>query len=119
MKDLIAHFMLWEQWVLDRCEQLMQSGKISDERDTRPTDEMNQLHYERNQFRPLAEVRHEERAVFTHILGMVQAFNEEALFAPDKYEFAPGIALADEIENETVGHYRAHSAAIANFSGNE
>ena len=112
--------MLWEQWVLDRCEQLMQSGKISpDERDTRPTDEMNQLHYERNQLRPLDEVRHEERAVFTRILDMVQAFNEEALFALDKYEFPPGIALADEIENETVGHYRAHSAALASLRGSE
>ncbi len=45
VKDLIAHFLLWEQWILDRCSQLVKVGNvIADDRDTRSTDDMNRLH---------------------------------------------------------------------------
>jgi hypothetical protein len=117
---LIAHFMLWEQWVLDRGEQLMQVGQVSgDERDTRSTNEMNRLHYERYRRSPLDQVRREERQVFAAIIDLIQVFDEHALFDPNRYQFAPGIALADEIANETTGHYRAHRDALTKFIRSE
>jgi hypothetical protein len=117
VKDLIAHFMLWEEWILDRCEQLRQTGEVAvDERDTLPTDEMNQLHHERHRLRPWEDIRHEEREVYARILALIQAFDDDQLFEPKHYAFASGQPLSAEIKNETVGHYRAHQAALAEFA---
>jgi hypothetical protein len=110
VKDLIAHFMLWEGWILDKCQQLLLTGTVTlDERDTRPTDEMNALHYEANLERSVDDIRYQERAIFEEILGVVEAFDEQQLFEPNHYSFPRGFALADEIKNETYRHYRAHS----------
>jgi len=117
VKDLIAQFLLWEQWVLDRCSQLMKVRQvIANERDTRCTNEMNRLHFERYRPLPLDQVRNEERRVFAALIDLIQAFDEDALFASGRYEFASGGALADEIANETVRHYQVHRETLTSFA---
>jgi hypothetical protein len=117
VKDLLAHLLLWEKWVLDRATELRLAGQVStDERDTRPTDEMNAIHYERYRSTSLADIRGEERRVFEAIVKLVEEFDEEALFTPDHFDFAPGIALSQEIANETIGHFRAHRDELAAFA---
>ncbi len=65
---------------------------------------------------PLEQVLSEERRVFAALLDLIQAFDEDALFASGRYEFASGAALADEITNETVGHYQVHREALISFA---
>ena len=116
VKDLIAHFLLWERWILDRGEELLHAGQVTeDERDTRPTDEMNDLHFLRYQHVSYEDVCAEEDRIFGALLKLVGDFDEAALFDPARFDFSPGVALADEVWNETVGHYRSHRDDLAAF----
>ncbi len=111
IKDLIAHIGFWEQLTARRFGALLRGVNPPD--DALTLDELNAQVYAQNQHKPLAEVRLEEQAAYDQLLLLVENSTDDDLFNPQRFAWTEGKPFAEEIENNTYGHYAEHQADYA------
>ena len=108
IKDLIAHLGFWEQHTALRFGALLRGVEPPDEALT--LDELNAQVFAQNRYKPLAEVRLEERAAYEQLLALVENAVDDDLFDPQRFAWTEGKPFAEWIENNTYGHYEEHQA---------
>lgn len=111
IKDLIAHLGFWEQDTALRFGALLRGAEPPDEGLT--LDELNARVYAQNRHKPLAEVRLEEQAAYEQLLLLVENALDDDLFNPQRFAWTEGRPFADEVVNNTYGHYEQHQADYA------
>ena len=99
-KDVVAHLSAWRQRSLDRLE----ASSRSESSPAPPwpialetVDEINEWIYEANRDRSLNDVLTESRELFDRMGAIVQAFPEEDLSEPARFEWMDGQAIGPAI----------------------
>ncbi len=115
VKDNIAHLAAWQDYLLSHLEGLL-AGKEPPEfmPGSITEDEENELIYQQNKNRPLAEVLAAYRASYQRVYTTVQALSEEALNAPLPWR-ANGNPVWLFIAGNTYGHYQEHGTIIRDW----
>jgi hypothetical protein len=127
IKDVIAHIMSYEQYILDRLRETLQ-GEVYIPSETPEAlaaylnqygypdfgspllddDEPNAWVIQRYKAEPLETVITKERQVYADLLKVIQELPEQA-FAEGQY--------AERIESNTTEHYQHHANDIRNWLG--
>ena len=107
IKDIIAHLTWHERQMLGV---LQARALVGSPWWDLPLDQRNQLIYEENLARPLAEIRQEAGQVYEALLKAIEALDEADLRDPARFanmppEWKPWELLADN----TYEHYQAHT----------
>ncbi len=108
LKDLIAHIGFWEQHTATLFSALLRGVSPPDE--GLALDELNARVYAQNRDKPLAEVRLQEHAAYEQLLLLVKNAMHDELFNSQRFVWTEGKPFAEEIENNTYGHYEQHEA---------
>jgi hypothetical protein len=117
VKDIIVHLSYHERWIADRLhEGLRGESYVPNELDTLPFDERNEIVFQRNRDRPLADVLEESRQAFQRLLEGVEAHSEEFLLEPQQFEGAPGpITIWKFLRGDVYEHYGLHAPSIRSW----
>ncbi len=116
VKDILAHLSAWEKYLLDRLSYVMTGQKpqypvmtsIAD------VDCFNAQVYQDNKHRPLSSVVIEFRNLYSGIMTVLQALDEDLLVQPYTYDWTDdGINLKQLIQANTSEHFREHCEAIS------
>lgn len=114
VKDLVVHLTYYERWYADRLhERLRGEAYQYTEADTLPFNERNEIVFQQNRDRPLAEVLADSRQAFERLLVGVQAHAEAFLIEPQQLEGVPQpITLWKMLQGDVYEHYGEHIPTI-------
>ena len=117
VKDLIAHLTYFERWIADRLHENLH-GQIYTPQpiDTMEDDERNEIIYQQNRNRPLAEIRAESRQAFQSLMEGVRAHSEAFLVEPQQFEGVPfPVVIWHLLRGNVYDHYGQHIPSIKNW----
>jgi hypothetical protein len=107
-RDVVAHIEWWEGHSAGATEALL-AGREPYSRDAPfDLDGQNARTLEENRGRTAADVRAGEAAAWTRLRGLLETAVESDLFAPDRFTWLGGEALADLIHSDTDDHWAEH-----------
>ncbi|MBN1994111.1 MAG: ClbS/DfsB family four-helix bundle protein [Anaerolineae bacterium] len=110
VKHLLAHLGWWEQWVaamyhtLSRGETPAYPPKL----DEVTLNQINARIFAESQNHSLAEAREQEAEAYQALVELVERAPAEDLFNPRRFAWTEGHFLAEEILDNSAGHYAEH-----------
>lgn len=113
-KDVLAHIMSWEQYMIEWVGALVAGGEPE-----RPfsgddwIDRVNERVFNEHRSVPLAEVREAFARSHQEALAMVAELEPEVLFEPERFHWLQGAPLWRMVAANTFWHYREHREQIA------
>ncbi len=116
VKDNIAHLTAWHDYLLNQLQGVIDGEKPPKFMPGLSEDEINEVFYQQNKDRPLAEVLADFRLTYQRILAAVQSISEEALNAPFPWRIN-GNAAWGLIAGNTYEHYEEHGNIIRRWLG--
>lgn len=120
VKDDLAHISAWEKVLLDRIEGVLtgQPLKYPPIMNNEDVELFNSRTYLENRERPLSSVLLEFRNLYTGLLTVLEALDEEALTRPVPWDWASDdLHLWHIIIANTSDHYREHRLEIERALG--
>lgn len=117
VKDIIAHLTTDERWIADRLHENLR-GEIYNPTatDAMSDDERNEIFYQQNRDRPLADILAESRQAFQSLLEGVQAHSEAFLIEPQQFEGVPEpITIWKLLRGNVYDHYGPHILSIKDW----
>jgi len=113
VKDVIAHLLFWEKRCLFYLK-AARDGYVKEDDVWRAdtVDALNARNYADQKNRPSLDVIDEERAVSQTLVRLIEATPPADLLEPDRFEWANGESLYDQIAGETYEHIRDHLEAL-------
>ena len=121
VKDLIAHVGFWERWVGGKISASLEgeestilgpfAGEIPAEAKDWDTDQLNAWAYERNRYRPVAEVVMEEQQIYRRLYTTLRGMRDEDLFTPGRFPWARERAV-EAVAGNTYDHWPEHIQSI-------
>src|SRR3712207_2783768 len=117
VKDIIAHLTYYERWIADRLrEQLRGESYVPTALDAMSDDARNDVIYQQNRNRPVADVLAESRQAFQDLLDGVEAHAEAFLIEPQQFEGAPQpITIWHLLRGDVYDHYGQHIPSIKHW----
>lgn len=111
VKDLIAHIVWWENFMIWRIEDKMSGG---DGQRSKSIDAYNVQIFEENKDRSLSDILNEFDTNLSKVLAFVETLSDEQINDPSV------ISISDEhllhyLEGDTFGHYDMHRDDLQNF----
>jgi len=118
VKDLIVHLNYYEQWYASRMEEVLRGERHTPtSMDRMHWDERNDLVYQQNRYRPLADVLAEAHHSFHRLLRAVEAQSEAFLTEPQTFEGAPGpVRIWEMLRGDVYDHYGLHIPSLEAWS---
>lgn len=112
VKDMVAHITWHEREMINVLQARALVGSALWEL---PLDPRNQIIFEDNQNRPLAEVQSEAQAVFQSLWQWLETLSEEELHDPGRFPgMPPDWKPWELLASNTYEHYDAHRAQLQN-----
>jgi len=105
VKDHTAHLVEWEKNTIRRLEQ--HGASIADEYGD-DDDATNEMFYQRNKDRPLAEVVADFHATREQLRTMIESLPDEAVTTSGYHAWLPKHPLTALLAGDTYGHYADH-----------
>ncbi len=114
VKDLIAHLTYFEKWLANRLhEHLHGQNYVMQPIDTMPDDERNEIIYQANRNRPLADILAESRLSYQRLLEGLRAHSEAFLIEPQQFEGIPfPVVIWHQLRGNIYDHYGQHIPSI-------
>jgi|SRR5690606_1283611 uncharacterized damage-inducible protein DinB len=114
VKDVIAHLTYHERWYADRLEEQLRGERYTPQPiDLMPFDERNEIVYQQNRDRSLADVLAESRLAFQRLIEGVEAHTEAFLTEPHEFEGAPGpVLIWQMLRGDVYNHYPQHIPSV-------
>lgn len=116
VKDNIAHLTAWHDYLLNQLQGVIDGEKPPKFMPGLSEDEINEVFYQQNKDRPLAEVLADFRLTYQRILAAVRSISEESLNAPFPWRIN-GNAAWGLIAGNTYEHYEEHGNIIRRWLG--
>jgi hypothetical protein len=114
-KDILAHLSAWEKYLLDRLGYLMtgQRPLYPVMTTMEDVDDFNARVYQENKDRPLTSIVIEFRNLYSGVMTVLEALDQELLYHPYDYDWPEdGINLLQLIRANTCDHFHEHCGAI-------
>jgi hypothetical protein len=115
VKDILAHLSAWEKYLLDRLGYVM-TGQPPLYPVMTSWDDVHRFNaqvYQQNKDRPLTSVVIEFRSLYSGVMSVVAALDDEQLHRPYSYDWPDdGLNLLQLIRANTCDHFREHCNAI-------
>ena len=108
VKDILAHLVAWEKLFLDWYSTGVQgcSPSITPVGMSQSSiDTLNQLIYEKNQWRSLEDILAEFQASYQEIVTVVESIPEEDMLVHGRFNWTGKLTLSDYIAGNTCNHY--------------
>lgn len=118
VKDIIAHINHFERWYADRLHETLR-GEVYEPTELdrmQDIDEQNQIIYEQNKNRPLAEVLTESKEGFQRLMEGVLAHPESFLLEPHDFGAPEPIVIWKNLRGDIYDHYAAHIPSIQQWA---
>ncbi|MBO0795446.1 MAG: ClbS/DfsB family four-helix bundle protein [Ktedonobacteraceae bacterium] len=113
VKDNLAHLIEWQKYMLDRLKARNAHIEATNHYPNMNEDEINELFYQRNKSRPLADVLAELQVLYEQILEAVEQTSEDVLNEPlTKTSEHLVWAL---VAGDTYEHYEEHGRIIRDW----
>jgi hypothetical protein len=114
VKDLIAHLIWWENFMIERVKDKLSGGEG---KRTESIDSLNARIFEENQDRNLADILSEFALNLSKIEALVANLNNEQINDTNVINIK-GEALLHYLIGDTFGHYDMHRDDLQNFVNN-
>jgi hypothetical protein len=112
VKDLVAHIVWWESFILERVTDLMDGAKSEP---AGQIDELNAKVYEQHKDSPLAEVLAAFDANWSKLRAFISSLSGEQINTPAYYRTYDGVALLPILRAGTFGHYPSHMTDLRTY----
>jgi hypothetical protein len=114
VKDIIAHLSYYERWYADRLEEQLRGESYAPQSiDLMHFDQRNEIVYQQNRDRSLADIRAESKQVFQRLIEGVEAHSEAFLTEPHIFEGAPGpVLIWQMLRGDVYAHYPQHMPSV-------
>ncbi len=112
VKDLVAHLVWWESFILERVTDLINGDKSEP---AEHQDVLNARVYEQHKDSPLAEVLAAFDANWPKLEAFISSLNDDQLNTPAYYRTYDGVALLPILRAGTFGHYPSHVADLRTY----
>lgn len=115
VKDTIAHINYFERWMAERLHEVLR-GEVYTPTELdgiRDFDQQNEIIYEQNRERPLADILTESHTNFQRLIEGVEAHSEAFLIEPQQFERIPEpVVVWKLLQGNVYDHYAEHIASI-------
>ncbi len=108
IKDVLAHLSAWEQLVVGWYRAGVKGEQPHlplDGYNWRQIPELNQMFYQRDRQKPLADILRGFHASYAEILAIVQSVDEAEMFTPEIYPWTNKNAMGTYFVSATCSHY--------------
>ena len=113
---MIAHLTYYERWFADRLHEQLRGERYVPTQLDFMGEARNDLIFEQQRERPLAEVLADSRATFQRLVAGIEAHSEAFLLTPQQFEGAPGSVLIWQmLRGDVYDHYPQHMPAIRSW----
>ncbi|MBV9229004.1 MAG: ClbS/DfsB family four-helix bundle protein, partial [Chloroflexi bacterium] len=110
IKDNIAHLNAWHRRLLNMLQATKEGVDLPDPTPGQTEEEINEMFYQQNKDRSLAEVLAEFHSTYQQILQSVQALSNEELNKP--LSWLEGGSVGPFVAGNTYEHYQEHAQII-------
>jgi carboxymethylenebutenolidase len=108
VKDLMGHFLFWEERALWICEMLHANPGATWQEEGLTLNELNARAYEQNRARGAQELLDAEQTAFARLRRIATDYAEADLFDPQRFAWTGGRPLVGIIADNTSGHFEEH-----------
>jgi hypothetical protein len=109
VKDNLAHLTAWHTHLADGLEAILAGREFVEKHPGLSEDEVNEVYYQENKNRPLADVEADFRASYQRVLSIVGGAEEQKLHQPEDRPLGGWVA------GNTFGHYEEHGKFIRDW----